>query len=37
MRCGLLDEGEEVHSESKAVLCYAAQIGGREVNLFFVN
>ena len=31
--CGLLNEVEEVHRESKAVLCLVAQIRGGDINL----
>ena len=35
--CGLLDEVEEMHCESKAVLYLVVQIPGRDVNLCFID
>ena len=35
--CRLLDEVEEMHGESKAVLCLVAQIQGKVINLCFID
>ena len=37
MRSRLLNEVEEMHRETKAVLCYVAEVGSRNVGLCLVN
>lgn len=37
VHCGSLDEVKEVPRKSEIVFCKAAQIGGGDVNLFFIN